>query len=418
VSQSLNLGRVLVIDDDPLMLHAIELQLTRLNVTDVVICESASEGLMKVFDPHQSDFSLVICDLQMPVMDGVEFVRRLADGGYSGGLMLLSGEDARTLQAATLLAKTYRLNFLGSLSKPVPLDKLHQALLGFEPRLSKGAIPANKAYTAEQLREAIELGQMVVFYQPKVSVKDGTLFGLEAMVRWQHPQDGLVSPDRFIGLAEENGLIDQLTRAVLVQSIRQIGQWRNQGQVVKVSVNVSMDNLHALDFPEMVSSILLENEVDPRQLVLEITESRLMHNLNKVLDIVTRLRLKRIGLALDDFGTGHSSLAQLRDMPFDELKLDRSFVHDAVGDTVRAAILHGTIQMARQLQMDWVAEGVEDRADWRYLRQIGGGYAQGYFVSKPMLPESLEHWQREWQKRYLVLDDEDRLSITRHLTSG
>ncbi|MEY3382178.1 MAG: hypothetical protein RL468_2776, partial [Pseudomonadota bacterium] len=272
-------------------------------------------------------------------------------------------EDARTLQAATLLAKTYRLNFLGSLSKPVPLDKLHQALLGFEPRLSKGAIPANKAYTAEQLREAIELGQMVVFYQPKVSVKDGTLFGLEAMVRWQHdgtlfgleamvrwqhPQDGLVSPDRFIGLAEENGLIDQLTRAVLVQSIRQIGQWRNQGQVVKVSVNVSMDNLHALDFPEMVSSILLENEVDPRQLVLEITESRLMHNLNKVLDIVTRLRLKRIGLALDDFGTGHSSLAQLRDMPFDELKLDRSFVHDAVGDTVRAAILHGTIQMARQ----------------------------------------------------------------------
>jgi len=418
VSQSLNLGRVLVIDDDPLMLHAIELQLTRLNVTDVVICESASEGLMKVFDPHQSDFSLVICDLQMPVMDGVEFVRRLADGGYSGGLMLLSGEDARTLQAATLLAKTYRLNFLGSLSKPVPLDKLHQALLGFEPRLSKGAIPANKAYTAEQLREAIELGQMVVFYQPKVSVKDGTLFGLEAMVRWQHPQDGLVSPDRFIGLAEENGLIDQLTRAVLVQSIRQIGQWRNQGQVVKVSVNVSMDNLHALDFPEMVSSILLENEVDPRQLVLEITESRLMHNPNKVLDIVTRLRLKRIGLALDDFGTGHSSLAQLRDMPFDELKLDRSFVHDAVGDTVRAAILHGTIQMARQLQMDWVAEGVEDRADWRYLRQIGGGYAQGYFVSKPMLPESLEHWQREWQKRYLVLDDEDRLSITRHLTSG
>ena len=418
MSQSLNLGRVLVIDDDPLMLHAIELQLTRLNVTDVVICESASEALMKVFDPHQSDFSLVICDLQMPVMDGVEFVRRLADGGYSGGLMLLSGEDARTLQAATLLAKTYRLNFLGSLSKPVPLDKLHQALLGFEPRLSKGAIPANKAYTAEQLREAIELGQMVVFYQPKVSVKDGTLFGLEAMVRWQHPQDGLVSPDRFIGLAEENGLIDQLTRAVLVQSIRQIGQWRNQGQVVKVSVNVSMDNLHALDFPEMVSSILLENEVDPRQLVLEITESRLMHNPNKVLDIVTRLRLKRIGLALDDFGTGHSSLAQLRDMPFDELKLDRSFVHDAVGDTVRAAILHGTIQMARQLQMDWVAEGVEDRADWRYLRQIGGGYAQGYFVSKPMLPESLEHWQREWQKRYLVLDDEDRLSITRHLTSG
>ena len=418
MSQSLNVGRVLVVDDDPLMLQAIELQLTRLSVTDVVICESASEGLMKVFDPHQSDFSLVICDLQMPVMDGVEFVRRLADGGYSGGLMLLSGEDARTLQAATLLAKTYRLNFLGSLSKPVPLDKLRQALQGFEPKLSKGAIPANKAYTAEQLREAIELGQMVVFYQPKVSVKDGTLFGLEAMVRWQHPQDGLVSPDRFIGLAEENGLIDQLTRAVLVQSIRQIGQWRNQGQVVKVSVNVSMDNLHALDFPEMVSSILLENEVDPRQLVLEITESRLMHNPNKVLDIVTRLRLKRIGLALDDFGTGHSSLAQLRDMPFDELKLDRSFVHDAVGDTVRAAILHGTIQMARQLQMDWVAEGVEDRADWRYLRQIGGGYAQGYFVSKPMLPESLEHWQREWQKRYLVLDDEDRLSITRHLTSG
>lgn len=418
MSKDINVGRVLVIDDDPLMLQAIELQLSRLGVRDAVTCESASEALMKVFDPHQDAFTLVICDLQMPVMDGVEFVRRLADGGFAGGLMLLSGEDARTLQAATLLAKTYHLNFLGSLSKPVPLDRLRQALEGFEPSIAKAIAPDHKSYTPEQLAQGIDLGQMVIYYQPKVSVQDGTLFGLEAMVRWEHPQDGLISPDHFITLAEDNDLIDRLTQEVLEQSVRQIAQWRQHGLVVKVSVNVSMDNLHALDFPEMLAKILQRNAVDPRQLVLEITESRLMHNPNKVLDIVTRLRLKRIGLALDDFGTGHSSLAQLRDMPFDELKLDRSFVHDAVGDTVRAAILHGSIQMARQLQMDWVAEGVEDRADWRYLRQFGGGYAQGYFVSKPMLPSLLQEWLGEWQERFTKLAAEDVLSITRHMTTG
>ncbi len=418
MSKDINVGRVLVIDDDPLMLQAIELQLSRLGVRDAVTCESASEALMKVFDPHQDAFTLVICDLQMPVMDGVEFVRRLADGGFAGGLMLLSGEDARTLQAATLLAKTYHLNFLGSLSKPVPLDRLRQALEGFEPSIAKAIAPDHKSYTPEQLAQGIDLGQMVIYYQPKVSVQDGTLFGLEAMVRWEHPQDGLISPDHFITLAEDNDLIDRLTQEVLEQSVRQIAQWRQHGLVVKVSVNVSMDNLHALDFPEMLAKILQRNAVDPRQLVLEITESRLMHNPNKVLDIVTRLRLKRIGLALDDFGTGHSSLAQLRDMPFDELKLDRSFVHDAVGDTVRAAILHGSIQMARQLQMDWVAEGVEDRADWRYLRQFGGGYAQGYFVSKPMLPGLLQEWLGEWQERFTKLAAEDVLSITRHMTTG
>lgn len=418
MSKDINVGRVLIIDDDPLMLQAIELQLSRLGVRDAVTCESASEALMKVFDPHQDAFTLVICDLQMPVMDGVEFVRRLADGGFAGGLMLLSGEDARTLQAATLLAKTYHLNFLGSLSKPVPLDRLRQALEGFEPSIAKAIAPDHKSYTPEQLAQGIDLGQMVIYYQPKVSVQDGTLFGLEAMVRWEHPQDGLISPDHFITLAEDNDLIDRLTQEVLEQSVRQIAQWRQHGLVVKVSVNVSMDNLHALDFPEMLAKILQRNAVDPRQLVLEITESRLMHNPNKVLDIVTRLRLKRIGLALDDFGTGHSSLAQLRDMPFDELKLDRSFVHDAVGDTVRAAILHGSIQMARQLQMDWVAEGVEDRADWRYLRQFGGGYAQGYFVSKPMLPSLLQEWLGEWQERFTKLAAEDVLSITRHMTTG
>lgn len=418
MSKDINVGRVLIIDDDPLMLQAIELQLSRLGVRDAVTCESASEALMKVFDPHQDAFTLVICDLQMPVMDGVEFVRRLADGGFAGGLMLLSGEDARTLQAATLLAKTYHLNFLGSLSKPVPLDRLRQALEGFEPSIAKAIAPDHKNYTPEQLAQGIDLGQMVIYYQPKVSVQDGTLFGLEAMVRWEHPQDGLISPDHFITLAEDNDLIDRLTQEVLEQSVRQIAQWRQHGLVVKVSVNVSMDNLHALDFPEMLAKILQRNAVDPRQLVLEITESRLMHNPNKVLDIVTRLRLKRIGLALDDFGTGHSSLAQLRDMPFDELKLDRSFVHDAVGDTVRAAILHGSIQMARQLQMDWVAEGVEDRADWRYLRQFGGGYAQGYFVSKPMLPGLLQEWLGEWQERFTKLAAEDVLSITRHMTTG
>ena len=160
-----------------------------------------------------------------------------------------------------------------------------------------------------------------------------------------------------------------------------------------------MDNLAALDFPDVVAQLADAAGVALPSLILEVTESRLMTDLRKALDSLTRLRLKRIGLSIDDFGTGHSSLVQLRDAPFDELKLDKGFVHGAGIDSSLRAIVEGTLGMARQLGMKSVAEGVEDRADWDFMRVLGCDVAQGYFIARPMLAIDLARWKTGWESR-------------------
>jgi EAL domain-containing protein (putative c-di-GMP-specific phosphodiesterase class I) len=230
------------------------------------------------------------------------------------------------------------------------------------------------------------------------------LVGVEALVRWQHPEQGLVFPDRFIATAEENGLIDALTHEVLVNSLAQARRWTDRGLDLRVAVNVSMDNLTALDFPDNVARALAAARLSPSRLVLEITESQLMKDPRAALDSLTRLRLKRIGLSIDDFGTGHSSLARLRDIPFDELKMDRGFVNGVSGDASLRAIVEATLAMARQLGMKSVAEGVETRADWDLLRGLGCDVAQGYWIGRPMPGHALLDWRDDWQRRCSELE--------------
>ena len=249
------------------------------------------------------------------------------------------------------------------------------------------------------MKRAITGGELVNHYQPKVELATGALVGVEALVRWQHPQAGLVFPDQFIAMAEAHDLIDELTHAVLSAALRQEHLWQDAGLDIQVAVNISMDNLAALEFPDLVSQWAHEAGVDLSNVVLEVTESRLMKDVRAPLDILTRLRLKRVGLSIDDFGTGHSSLAQLRDIPFDELKLDRSFISGAAEDSALRAIVEATLAMARQLGMRSVAEGLETRADWDFLRALGCDVAQGYFIARPMPGSDVRGWRSGWEQR-------------------
>jgi EAL domain-containing protein (putative c-di-GMP-specific phosphodiesterase class I) len=339
----------------------------------------------------------------MPEMDGVELVRHLVRIGYAGSLVLVSGEDDRILQTAEKLAKAHRLRVLGALHKPVSPDQLRQMLDG---KLSSAAAPrtARKSYEPDELRQAIADGQLENHYQPKVELISGAIAGVETLVRWRHPRDGLVFPDQFIATAEEHGLIDDLTRAVLTAALRQAHLWQDAGLQLHVAVNVSMDNLAALDFPDFVAREADAAGVAVSSLVLEVTESRLMKDPLAALDILTRLRLKRIRLSIDDFGTGHSSLAQLRDIPFDELKVDRGFVHGACRDASLKAIVEASLGMARQLGMKTVAEGVEDQADWHFLHAAGCDLAQGYLIAKPMPAADLAGWMAGWESLRLKLE--------------
>ncbi len=390
--------RTLLVDDEPFALKVLTHQLARLGCAELLPCEHARDAL-SLLEVEGHDIDLVFCDLQMPGIDGVEFVRHLARLRYTGSLVLVSGEDARIVRTAQKLAEAHNIRVLGAVAKPVQNDLLQQMLL----RHSEGGGIARSVPeagpTAIELTHALTEGQLILHYQPTVDLATVELVGVEALVRWQHPHAGLVFPDQFIGLAEEHALIDALTRAVLIAALQQARQWKEQGLDLQMAVNVSMDNLADLDFPDTVARLAGEAGVALPRLLLEVTESRLMKDVRAPLDILTRLRLKRIGLSIDDFGTGHSSLAQLRDVPFDELKLDRSFVNGAASDQRLGAIVSGTLAMARQLGIKTVAEGVEDRGDWDYLRALGCDVAQGYFIARPMLGSAIPLWRDGWEAR-------------------
>jgi EAL domain-containing protein (putative c-di-GMP-specific phosphodiesterase class I) len=267
------------------------------------------------------------------------------------------------------------------------------------PSEHRGVRSTVKTYPADQVRRAIDNLELLNVYQPKVAVATGKVVGVETLVRWRHPTDGMVYPDQFIGVAEEHLLIDGLTQVVIGSALAQARRWQDAGLALHVAVNVSMGNLTSLKFPDMLADLAAEAGVAAPEIVLEITESRLMPKIVAVLDVLTRLRLKRFRLSIDDFGTGHSSLAQLRDIPFDELKVDRGFVHGASSNEKKRAICDASLGLARQLGISVVAEGVEDEEDWRFLRREGCDFAQGYYIAKPMAGQDLPTWIETWDER-------------------
>lgn len=390
--------KILIVDDDEFARELLTCQLTVLGASTIECFDRGSEALQALNEGHDVT-DLVFCDLQMPEMDGVEFVRQLAAIGYRGGLVLVSGQDLRILQAAERLAEAHELKVLGALHKPVTSKTLQEVLREKGHPATAKTAPRRKTYSAEDLEQAIGNGDLLVHYQPQVDIQSAEVVGVEALVRWQHPEDGLVYPDQFIHVAEARGLIGRLTDAVLQASLRDARSWRDEGLQLQVSVNVSMANLTDLDFPDRVERLAADARIPVQSLMLEVTETRLMKDPSAALDVLTRFRIKRISLSIDDFGTGHASLAQLRDIPFNELKVDRGFIHGASRDASLRAIVEASISMARQLGMTVVAEGVEARDDWRYLHTIGCDRAQGWFIARPMVAGALPAWIADWKKR-------------------
>jgi len=389
--------RLLLLDDEPFILKLMGRMLMNLGFTSVTLCDNGAAALEQV-DGVPDSPDLILCDMNMPQMDGVEFLRRLVEHNYAGSLILVSGEDKRALQAMERLAQAHGIEVLGTLQKPITAQGLSEVVARWTPAPPEVLTP-RKTYSFEDVRDAISGGELLNYFQPQVEVSTGQLVGAESLVRWRHPQDGLVFPDQFVNVAEQHGLIDALTRVVVVNALGTLRRWRDAGIELRLAINLSMDNLSSLDFVDFMVDQVAAAGVAPQGIVLEVTESRLMQDLRAPLEVLTRLRLKRFRLSIDDFGTGHSSLAQLRDVPFDELKIDRGFVHGA-GFQERARVLYGaSLGLARQLDMDTVAEGVEDRGDWELLRQTGCGLAQGYFIGRPMPGDELQGWLDDWTKR-------------------
>jgi EAL domain-containing protein (putative c-di-GMP-specific phosphodiesterase class I)/FixJ family two-component response regulator len=388
---------IVLLDDDPFMLKLLTHMLAHLGYTRVAACESGERALAQVRGT-QEVVDLILLDINMPGMDGVEFIRRLVECQYGGSVILVSGENSRILESVERLIEAHRLTALGCLQKPVKPDELATLMSTLKPSIGHRSLAGviQHSYSAEQLRAAISQGQLVNYYQPKVAIATREVVGMESLVRWRHPVDGLIFPDQFLGLATEHGLLTQITGAVLGDAMRQAKAWAQAGYHLPVAVNISMDDLIALDFPDAAEALAASVGIAPQLLTLEVTERQVMRQLSTALDVLSRLSLKRFRLSIDDFGTGHSSLAQLRDLPFDELKVDRGFVHGASSDGTCAAICDASLRMAHQLGMQVVGEGIEDRDDWNFLSKLKCDVGQGYFIAKPMPAADVVGWISAW----------------------
>ena len=260
------------------------------------------------------------------------------------------------------------------------------------------------------LQQAVEEQRLHMVYQPKVLLRDGSLARVEALVRWEDAELGTVEPSRFVPLAEQHGLIDDLTHWGLRTILRQWLDWCDEGIDTCIALNISALSLQHLDFPDLVERMCRALDVPTERLVLELTEGA-TQPLIKLMDTLTRFRIKGIGLAIDDFGTGYSSLMQLRHLPFTEVKIDQAFVADVSRSRDCRLIIQAIVELAHGLGLRAIAEGVETIEQLRIVRELGCDLAQGYLIAQPLEPEALFGWKQKFRRAWPELIAEEKLAL-------
>lgn len=381
--------KVLIVDDNKFMINMVKRILDKLEIADPLDANDGASALERL---DEAAVDVIICDLNMPGMDGIEFLRHLADREAHPAVILLSGEDKSVLNTAAQLGQAHGLRVLGGVPKPVTREPLEALLAQADAGAQERPRAAIESLTPEEIRAGLDGESIELVFQPKVSIATREMVGVETLLRWRDAERGLMGPGAVVPVAEESGLINALTEAIFRKAMAQCGAWRADGHDFKVAVNVSMHDLDRYDFPDFVVDTAEAEGVDPSSVVLEVTESRLMADITKPLEILTRLRMKGVGLSIDDYGTGASSMQQLKRIPFTELKIDREFVAGAPTDDEARAMLVSSVGLGRDLELSVVAEGVETQAEWDLVASLGVDVVQGYFVAKPMPAEAIEDW--------------------------
>ena len=386
--------RFLVVDDHDFQRNMLVRMLKRLGAVQI---EEASDGAaaLKVCDSTPID--IIICDLDMPGMDGMAFIRHVGESGINASMILSSALDRSLVASVGTMTRAYGIHLLGTIEKPTTPQRL-QELLGLYriPTAHKVGVAA-PTFSLDEICAGLAAGQFEPFFQPKVDIASGRLQGVEALARWNHPGHGIVAPQSFIETLEGSGLIDELSWQMIEQSARWCREWRCAGLDISVAVNISLSSLNKASFADRIAGLVESQKLDPHHMILEVTESTAMTNVGQALENFARLRIKGFGLSIDDYGTGYSSMQQLTRVSFTELKIDQSFVTDAVANETCRVVLETSLDMAKKLRLCSVAEGVETEADWAMLQASSCNLAQGFLIGRPMEGKDLIGWVSRWK---------------------
>ncbi len=378
--------RMLVIDDEEDVCETIAEIATSRGFEVATI--SNPDNVRSTLQNFTPDF--IMLDLMMPGTDGVELLRLLADHVKDAKICLISGSDARVLNSARRLGSAHGLNVIAALEKPLDISVLRATF----NQLAAGG----KSMPGTDLAHAIALGQFVLYYQPVIELATRRVKGAEALARWAHPSRGTLPPSEFLEHVVNDGLMQSFTDHVVETSVNQAAKWYHAGERLTLSMNITASTLLDLSLPDRIADMCKQKNIPPEILILEVTETEAMRDVTRTMDVLLRMRIRNIGVAIDDFGTGHSSLRELQRMPFNEMKVDRSFVIDMANNKDCAVIVNSIIDLGHNLGLKIIAEGVEDIRVWRMLAEKNCDFAQGFYMGKPMPANEFDRWLKSWRE--------------------
>ncbi len=373
---------VLIVEDDEFQRNIASRIFQSMGVASVSLAGNGKEALNIIHDAQT--IHVALCDLNMPEMDGMEFLRHLGEGGHKISVILTSALDGKLLSSVARMAKLYGIKLLGTVGKPMQLSSLEALLAKYDASSPAEKNLEDRKFSLNEILQAVEHDQFEPFFQAKVDLKTGRLVGAEALARWIHPEHGVIGPNTFIPLLEEARNIDRLTFQILEKTATACRILHEQGRIFSISVNLSLTSLDDTSLADQITELVRKSGVEPQYLILEITESAAMTQVANALENLARLCMNGFSLSIDDYGTGSSNLQQLTRIPFSELKIDRSFVKDFTENAALMVVVKSSIDMAHKLNVKCVAEGVETRHDYEALKGAGCDMAQGYYISKPM----------------------------------
>ena len=338
---------------------------------------------LEVLERLDESIDVVVSDLDMPGMDGMEMIRHMAEKRHRAWLLVVSAHEQPLLGTVETMAREYGVNFLAAIRKPLTRAKF-EAALALRQAANEPQRGALVIYDAAQVEAGLRANEFEAFFQPTVDMKMGRLHGAEALTRWRRRYEGIVAPEAFIATLETSGLVDLLTRRMARAAMRNCRVWRDAGLDITVSINLSAVSLSNSSLADEMRDLAGEERLETRYVTFEITESATAREPARKLENLSRLRMSGFGLSIDDFGTGYSSMQRLSRIAFTELKIDQSFVKNVVSDPSCRAMVESGLDLARKLGINAVAEGVESREQWDVVRALGCPFAQGYYISRPI----------------------------------
>ena len=393
------LNNALVVDDDPIFCAVAESFFRGQGLSDVLVANDGADAL-EIIERRGGNVDFILLDLKMPIMDGMQFLRHMHERGHNAPIAIISGEDPSIVSLARDLAKQHGLNIAGAFEKPLNFRALEELI--FE--LSEPSVDIENDNPGEitecELKLALSQKQFSVHYQPVIEVSNNKFAGVEALARWTHPERGPVSPNLFVPLAEKFELIKELTEFVIQTAINDSKHLSKLAPQFTTSINLSPDLLSDLALPDAIAARIDASGLDRSNFIFEITESKLLQRSTTPMEVLGRLNLMGFELSIDDFGTGYSNLEQLRNFPFSELKLDRSFVGQATTDHRSRASVISIVALGKAFGMRLVAEGVETEADWKFITDLKIDRAQGFKIAKPMPVKDLLNWVITYQRSH------------------